>query len=65
MPAEEDRLTCPTCGKPIGTYEPLWRVHPWTGAERTSRVHLAKGPRSALKRIWHADCAETAGIDGG
>jgi hypothetical protein len=61
---QSDRPTCPACGEPIGTYEPLWRVHPGIGAERTSWLKLSS-PSQALQVLWHADCAEAAGIDGG
>jgi hypothetical protein len=49
----------------VGTYEPLWRVHPGIGAERTSWLKLAVPRQGALEALWHAECAEAAGIDGG
>ena len=62
--AAPDRPTCPHCGERIGAYEPLWRLGPWVGAEATSwlRVKDLVGPCDSL---WHADCAEGDGIDGG
>jgi hypothetical protein len=63
--AQSDRPRCPACGKPVGTYEPLWRVHPGIGAERTSWLKLAVPRQGALEALWHAECAEAAGIDGG
>jgi hypothetical protein len=65
MPAEREHPACPACGMPIGVYEPLWRVHPWLGARRTSWLLLADAPRLPLESLWHAECAEAAGIDGG
>jgi hypothetical protein len=60
----DDRPSCPRCGEPIGTYEPVWHVAPHIGAEPTSwlRVRDLLGPRDSL---WHAACAEADGVDGG
>jgi hypothetical protein len=58
------RPVCPGCGEPLGTYEPLWRIAPDVGAERTSWLRL--GPRDAtLESLWHLDCAEDLGVEGG
>jgi hypothetical protein len=58
------RPVCPGCGEPLGAYEPLWRVAPDVGAERTSWLRL--GPRDAtLESLWHLDCAEDLGVEGG
>jgi hypothetical protein len=65
MPTGDGRLKCTGCGEPIGVYEALWRVHPWIGAERTSWLQLAAGRRWALESLWHVECAEAVGIDGG
>jgi hypothetical protein len=56
---------CPGCGERIGAYEPLWRVHPTTGAERTSWLRLTAGDAPVHGTLWHAQCAEDEGIDGG
>jgi hypothetical protein len=57
---------CDGCGRRIGVYEPVWHVAPAIGAERTSWLRLASAvaqpPHGAL---WHADCAEDAGVPGG
>ncbi len=45
----------PGCRKPVGVYEPLWLVHPWLGAERTSWLQLAQTWRLPLASLWHAD----------
>ena len=43
---------CPGCGRPVGIYEPLWRVSPSIGAELTSWLRLRKlaATRSAVAR---------------
>jgi len=62
-PAAE-RPVCPGCGQPLGVYEPLWRIAPDVGAERTSWLRL--GMRDAtLESLWHLGCAEDVGVDGG
>jgi hypothetical protein len=62
--AWSERPLCPGCGRPVGTYEPLWRFAPDVGAERTSWLNL--GVRDAtLESLWHTGCAEDVGVDGG
>ena len=61
--AVSDRALCPACGEPIGVYEPLWRVAPSIGADLTSWLELRVTHPS--QSLWHADCAEAEGIDGG
>ena len=62
-PAPE-RQVCPGCGEPLGIYEPLCRIAPDVGAERTSWLRL--GMRDAtLESLWHLGCAEDLGVDGG
>jgi len=63
--ADHERPRCPGCGEPIGAYEPLWRTHPRVGGERTSWLEQAGTQRSPLEVLWHAECAEAKGIDGG
>jgi hypothetical protein len=59
-----ERPLCPGCGHPVGAYEPLWRFAPDVGAEQTSWLRL--GVRDAtLESLWHVDCAEDLGVDGG
>jgi hypothetical protein len=60
----QDRPTCPGCGRPIGTYEPVWRIAPHIGAERTSWLRLPQSARWA-DSLWHLECAEQGGVDGG
>lgn len=65
MPSSDaPRPRCPHCGEPIGAYEPVWWLAPLIGAERTSWLNLGAvlGPAESL---WHAACAERAGVDGG
>ena len=59
-----DRPVCPGCGEPLGTYEPLWRISPTRGAERTSWLRLGPLDRR-LETLWHANCAEESGVEGG
>jgi hypothetical protein len=55
---------CPGCGEPLGIYEALWRIAPDVGAERTSWLQL--GMRDAtLESLWHLNCAEGVGVEGG
>jgi hypothetical protein len=59
-----DRPLCPQCGKPIGTYEPVWWFAPRIGAERTSWLNL-QAALSPADSLWHVACAEQEGVDGG
>jgi hypothetical protein len=58
------RPVCPGCGEPLGIYEPLWRIAPDVGAERTSWLRLATRD-ATLEALWHASCAEVLGVEGG
>ena len=40
MTYASERRRCPLCGEPIGVYEPVWRLAPRIGAERTSWLNL-------------------------
>ena len=62
-PAIPERPLCPGCGLRVGVYEPIWRVAPNIGAEPTWWLHL--GARYPSESLWHAECAEGEGIDGG
>jgi hypothetical protein len=46
-------------------YEPLWRIGPAVGAEPTSWLRLQEQPAAGIESLWHARCAELAGVDGG
>lgn len=59
-----DRPLCPGCGQPIGVYEPLWRIAPEVGAERTNWLDRA-ATASGIEWLWHAACAEAEGVEGG
>jgi hypothetical protein len=54
---------CPVCEAPIGVYEPLWRAAPRIGSEQTSWLELSASQRG--EPLWHVECAEAEGIDGG
>jgi hypothetical protein len=59
-----ERILCPGCGEPIGVYEPLWRIAPDIGAERTSWLRLGL-LAATIETLWHMTCAETEGVTGG
>ena len=63
--AASDRPSCPACGKPIGAYEPVLQVAPEVGVRRTSWSEIAHAVRSPLEMLWHVECAESAGLEGG
>jgi hypothetical protein len=63
-PPDPLRPSCPHCGEPIGTYEAVWRLAPTVDPERTSWLNLGR-PLRAGESLWHADCAERDGVDGG
>ena len=56
-----DRPACAGCGHPVRRIEPVWLVDPEIGALRTSWLRLPAG----AGELWHAECAEAGGIDGG
>ena len=62
--AEPARPLCPACRKPIGAYEPLWRLAPRIGAERTSWLQV-RDLLGSTDTLWHVACAEADGVDGG
>lgn len=53
------RPTCTGCGKRIGVYEPVWHITV-AGVEATSLLRLADDQPTG--ELWHADCAEAAGV---
>jgi hypothetical protein len=58
-----ERTLCPECGEPIGVYEPLWRIAPDIGAERTSWLRLSQRA-ATIETLRHMTCAETEGVTG-
>ena len=62
--SRSDRPLCPHCGERVGAYEPVWRLAPHLGAERTSWLD-ARERMGASDTLWHAACAEGDGVDGG
>jgi hypothetical protein len=52
------RPTCAGCGQRIGVYEPVWHLTP-EGPEATSLLRLIDQP---IGELWHAACAEAAGM---
>jgi hypothetical protein len=52
------------CDQRIGVYEPVWRIAPEVGAERTSWLRLEERG-IPLAGLWHLACAEAEGVPGG
>src|SRR5215207_947404 len=62
--ASAERPVCPGCGDPIGVYEPLWRLAAEVGAEQTSWLRLPER-HAGIESLWHLECAEAEGVEGG
>ena len=52
-----DAPTCPWCKRPVGVYEPVIRVDPQAGPERTS--WLRESERGDVSgSLWHVACVD-------